>query len=89
MPSPTTMPSTAASESPTRSPGRALRMLLVSEVEGELPDPPRFDDQARLPSFKDEQISVRPGDHIGKTTNFYTPERSTGSTTIGGHGPPT
>jgi biotin carboxylase len=57
---------------PYRLTRHALRVLLVSEVEGVLQDLPYLQALSALPSFHDAQIAVRPGDTIARTTNFYT-----------------
>jgi biotin carboxylase len=51
---------------------QALRVLLISNVEGTLQEFPLMQELSALPSFHDAQIALRPGDHISKTTNFYT-----------------
>lgn len=50
----------------------ALRVLLVSDVEGTLQEFPLMKELLALPSFHDAQIALHPGDRISKTTNFYT-----------------
>lgn len=50
----------------------ALRVLLISDVEGVIKELPFLQQIRQLESFHEAHVSVKPGDVLHKTTNFFT-----------------